>query len=181
MRLRNSAENYGLVSKLLHWSIASTIIGLIALGWYMVDLSYFDRWYNQSLSLHKSFGMLVLGLALALFAWKRYSPSPPPSGSLPRWQRVSAHLMHIALMIAMIVIPLSGYLISTSAGQPVAFFGMFEIPPPAPNNKGMRDLAIAIHYYSAYGVAGLVAGHAGAAIKHELIDRDGSLARMIWR
>ena len=75
MRLLNSAAHYGLVSKLLHWVIALSMIGLIWLGWYMVDLTYFDKWYNQSLSLHKALGMLVLGLALVLFVWKIVSPA----------------------------------------------------------------------------------------------------------
>lgn len=51
---------------LLHWAIALSIIGLIWLGWYVVDLTYFDKWYNQSLGLHKALGMLVLGLVLTI-------------------------------------------------------------------------------------------------------------------
>ena len=45
----------------------------------------------------------------------------------------------------------------------------------------MRDAAIAVHFYCAYGTAFLVAMHAAAALKHQLFDRDGTLARMIWR
>ena len=181
MRLTNSATHYGLVSKLFHWVIALTIIGLIWLGWYMVDLTYFDKWYNQSLALHKAFGMLVLGLAIGLFLWKVISPSPPAAASIPAWQRVAASLMHYVLMVLMVLIPLSGYLISTSAGKPVIFFGLIEIPALFEKNDEVRDIAIELHFYVAYGIGVLVLGHAGAAIKHQLIDRDGTLARMIWR
>ncbi len=181
MRLTNSATHYGLVSKLLHWVIALSIIGLIWLGWYMVDLTYFDKWYNQSLAFHKAHGMLVLGLALVLFIWKIVSPSPAEVASMPSWQRVAAHAMHHILMLLMVAIPVSGYLISTSAGKPVSFFGLFDVPALFDKNEEVRDFAIDLHFYIAYGIGFLVLGHAGAAIKHQLIDRDGTLARMIWR
>lgn len=181
MRFRNSNSHYGLISKLLHWTIAALILGLVWLGAYMVELSYFDKWYNQSLSLHKSFGLLVLALAGVYFAWKLVSPSPTGLTAAPRWQRLSARLVHAGLMLLMVAIPVSGYLISTSAGKPVAFFGLFDVPAPARNNREIRDLAITLHYYFAYGIVLLVVAHAGAAVKHQLFDKDGTLARMIWR
>ena len=181
MRFTNSVSNYGLVSKLLHWGIALSIIGLIWLGWYMVDLTYFDKWYNQSLALHKGLGMLVLGLVLILYVWKIISLSPSFAASVPAWQRTAATMMHYVLMFLMLVIPLSGYLVSTSAGKPVSFFGFFDVPPMFEKDDATRDLVIVLHFYLAYGVGVLVLGHAGAAIKHQMIDRDGTLARMIWR
>ena len=76
----------GLFSKLLHWTIAVLILALVGLGAYMVELSYFDKWYNQSLSLHKSFGLLVFALAGVYFCWKILSPSPTGLTTAPRWQ-----------------------------------------------------------------------------------------------
>ena len=74
MLIRNSADRFGLVTKLLHWLIAILIIFLIWLGWYMVDLTYYDKWYNASLAWHKALGMLVLGLGIAKIGWQLYSP-----------------------------------------------------------------------------------------------------------
>ena len=105
MRLRNTSTHYGLFSKLLHWTIAVLILALVGLGAYMVELSYFDKWYNQSLSLHKSFGLLVFALAGVYFCWKILSPSPTGLTTAPRWQRLSAQLMHVALMLFMVAIP----------------------------------------------------------------------------
>ncbi len=181
MILRNTPTHYGLVSKLLHWTIAVLILGLVWLGSYMVELTYFDKWYNLSLALHKSLGLLVFALAGIYFCWKIVSPSPDGGATTPRWQRLSVRVMHAALMLLMVAIPLSGYLISTSAGQSIDFFGLFDVPAPARNNKGIRDPAIAAHYYCAYGVLLLVLGHAGAALKHQFFDKDGTLARMLWR
>ncbi len=181
MRIKNSETSYGLVSKLVHWLIALSIIGLVWLGWYMVDLTYLDRWYKESLTVHKSIGMLVLGFAVVYFAWKAYSPSPPPAADGPAWQRSASRLMHYALMAMMVAIPVTGYLISTWAGKPVSIFGLFDIPAVLAKNEKLRDLAIDVHFYLAYAVGILVLGHAGAAIKHQFVDRDGTLARMLWR
>ena len=181
MRLANDPQTFGAVSKLLHWLTALCIVGLIALGFYMVDLTYFDRWYNESLSIHKALGMLVLALGMTTFLWRFISPSPAALASLKPWERVAAHAMHHTLLTLVIVIPLSGYLISTSAGKPIAFFGWFDIPPLIAVDAKMRDLAIEVHYYLAYTTGLLVLLHAAAAVKHQLIDRDGTLARMIWR
>tara|TARA_B100001123_G_scaffold188190_1_gene215090 strand:+ start:476 stop:919 length:444 start_codon:yes stop_codon:yes gene_type:complete len=146
----------------------------------MVDLTYFDKWYNQSLAIHKALGLMVLGLVVVLFFWKIISPSPNLVASIPLVQRFAARGMHHLLMLVMTVISISGYLISTAAGKPVSFFGLFDVPALFVAHDAVRDCAIMIHFYTAYGIGFLVLAHAGAAIKHQLIDRDGALARMTW-
>ena len=88
--------------------------------------------------------------------------------------------MHRALLLMMFVIPITGYLISTSAGKPVPVFDLLEIPALVGKNTRLRDAAIAVHYYLGYGVGVMAVAHAAAAIKHQFVDRDGTLARMIW-
>jgi len=179
--LRNTPDSYGLVTKVLHWSIAGLIFGLIGLGRYMVDLTYFDRWYNASLAWHRVLGLVVLLLAALFVGWKAVSPSPLHPRGLPRLQRIAAVSVHLALMLMMFLLPVTGYLISTSAGKPIDVFGLFEVPVLFPVDRGLRDLAIDVHYYAAYATGVLALGHAGAALKHQFIDRDGLLARMLWR
>ena len=181
MRLRNSAQEFGLLTRLLHWLTALLIIGLIALGWYMVDLTYFDKWYNESLSLHRAFGMCVFALGVLTLGWRFVSPSPEPQPTLKRWERIAAALMHHVLFALVLLIPATGFLISTSAGKSVDIFGWFAIPPLMAVDDTLRDRAIALHYYLAYGTGVLVCLHAAAALKHQFIDRDGTLARMLWR
>jgi cytochrome b561 len=177
----NGAAKYGALSKFLHWVTALGIFVLIGLGWYMVDLTYFDRWYTQSLTVHKGLGMLVLALGLFSMLWRLLSPSPAALASLKPWERVASHAMHQVLALLVLIIPVSGYLISTSVGKAVDIFGWFEVPAIVPVGDVTRDIAIACHYYCAYGIGVLVAGHAAAACKHQFIDRDGTLARMLWR
>jgi len=178
--LRNSADRYGLVTKCLHWSIALLILTLIALGWYMVDLTYFDRWYNASLSWHRILGLVVLALAAVFVIWKALSPSPAYPASIPRAQQMAATGVHHFLVLLMFLIPLTGYVISTSAGKAIDVFGWFQIPALFAIDTTVRDIAIQIHFYAAYGIGLLALGHAAAALKHQFIDGDGILKRMLW-
>jgi cytochrome b561 len=177
--LRNSESTYGWITKTLHWTVALLIVGLIALGWYMVGLTYYDKWYNDSLSIHKALGVLVLALACLKVIWAAVPPSPAFSTSLKPWEKIAAKSTHIALYAMMIAIPLTGYAISTSAGDSVSFFGLFDVPAVLPKSEGLRDLAIELHYYLSYGTAGVVGLHALAALKHQFIDKDDTLRKMI--
>lgn len=181
MGLRNRRDNYGWISRVLHWLTAVGIIGLIWLGWYMVDLSYYDQWYNKSLLAHKAFGVAVFALGVLTVLWHLVSPPPHSLPSLRPWERIAARAMHHLLQLLVLLLPLTGYVISTSAGKPVEIFDWFLLPALFPVDAELRDLAITWHYYLAYATAGLVAGHAAAALKHQFVDRDGTLARMLWR
>ena len=180
MQLKNSTTSYGVVTKLLHWMVALLIVGLIWLGWYMVDLTYYDRWYNDSLSLHKAFGLLVLALGITKIAWIVYSHPPDFVASLKRWERLAARSTHHLFYLLMLLIPTTGYVISTSKGAGISMFGWFEVPPLFAVSESMRDLAIEVHFYAAYGAAAFVVLHAAAAIKHQVWDKDGTLRRMLW-
>ena len=181
MRILNSTTSFGLVTKCLHWATAQLIIGLIALGYYMVGLSYYDAWYHDALQAHKALGMLVFVLGVVTLTWRQTSPSPPLHDTLKPWERIAATAMHHTLLLLVLLIPVTGFLVSTSAGKAVEFFDWFEVPALVVVGEGLRELAITIHFYCSYGTAALVALHAAAAFKHQFIDRDGTLARMLWR
>ncbi len=179
MQVTNSCQSYGVLSKWLHWMISICMIGMIWLGWYMVDLGYYDRWYHDALSIHKAVGIAVLGLGTLKIAWTLYTGLPDPVSTIKPWERTAARATHIIFFLLMVLIPVAGYVISTSEGRPVSVFGWFDVPVVYIANAWQRDLAIAAHYYLAYGTALLVAVHASAALKHQFLDRDGTLRRML--
>ncbi len=177
--LTNSHQRYGLVSKVLHWTVAGLIIALLWLGWYMVDLDYYHRWYTVSLDWHKSLGMLALTAGAMHVVWAVVTRAPALPASLAPWERLSARAMYVTLFVMMVAMPLTGYVVSTSAGDGVSIFDWFEVPALLPEHAGLRDLAIELHTYLAYATAVLASLHALAAIKHQFVDRDGTLRRMI--
>lgn len=179
MKLRNTEDSYGIVAKLLHWIMAALIIGLIWLGWYMVGLTYYDPFYHDSLMWHRSLGIVVLALIAIRLVWMLVDRRPRAPLSLTRFDRVASRVVHGLLIILMVVMPVSGYVISTEAGDPVPVFGLFSVPAVIDVSDHLRDLAESVHYYSVYTTAALVALHVLAALKHHVIDRDDTLRRML--
>lgn len=177
--MTNYEPRYGPVTRVLHWTVAVLVIALLWLGWYMVDISYYDAWYNKSLNWHKALGMVALVAGAVNLCWAMGTRAPAPVASMVAWERMATRAMHGMLFAMMVAIPVTGYIVSTSAGAGVGVFGWFEIPALLPANEGLRDVAITLHFYLAYITAALVLVHAGAALKHQFVDRNGVLRRML--
>ncbi len=181
MKFKDDAQGYGLATKALHWLTALMILGVAGLGAWMVTLSYYDTWYHKGLGLHRAIGLLALATAAVFIAWRLVSSPPDLPASIAGWQRKAAVVAHFLFFALMILMPVSGYLVSTSAGAAVPMFDLFEIPALFRISEASRELAINVHFFSAYGTVGLATLHVAAAFKHQFIDRDGVLARMLWR
>lgn len=191
MRLRNTVEGWGLPARLLHWSMAVLILGLLGLGWTMVNVvGTADLVLRFRLTqLHKSFGFVVFALALLRLGWRAANPSPrAPEGAA--WEKAAAKGAHFALYGLMLVLPLSGWLMASASplNDPGAFpfqvrnmvFGLFELPDPIhPGDRGLEAALKAVHWWAAVALAGLLLAHAGAAMVHHLVRRDRVLMRML--
>lgn len=174
---RNTQRTWGLASILFHWLSAIAIIGLFILGWWMTGLGYYDSWYNQGPWVHRSIGMLLLITTVARIAWRLLQPTPAGEGS--RLEVLAAHLGHIALYIVLLLVMLSGYMISTANGRGISVFGWFDVPALLHGLPNQASIAGDIHWYSALALVVLAAGHALAAFKHHWVDRHATLVRMV--
>ncbi|MDY7115229.1 cytochrome b [Halomonas sp. SSL-5] len=174
---RNTKHGWGLVSILLHWVLAIAIIGLFILGWWMTGLGYYDPWYNLGPWWHRSLGMLVLFATLLRLIWRLVNPTPQALGH--RLERLAAHLGHLGLYVLMLVVLVSGYLISTADGKGIAIFDWVTVPALISDLPNQASVAGWVHWYSALALIILSAGHAAAALKHHFIDRHPVLMRMI--
>jgi cytochrome b561 len=178
MPYNDASDQYGLIAKGLHWLIALLIIALVGIGWWMVGLSYYDPWYHDALNWHKSLGIIVLLIVTFKIIWSFIEKAPEPQASLSTFERIASSLMHSMLRLAMMIIPVTGYLVSTSEGAAIEVFNWFSFPVLLQINERARDIAIDIHYYFAYATLTLVVLHAVAALKHQFIDHKGTLKRM---
>ena len=179
--LKNTLTHYGLVSVAVHWLVALTVFGLFALGFWMVDLSYYSSWYRTAPHWHKSIGILLALVMLFRLGWRLISPPPPPLVTHKRWERLAATIVQLALYLGIGLLIISGYLISTEDGRPIAVFGWFEVPALGALFNRQADIAGAIHEYTAYGLITLALLHGLAAVKHHIIDKDSTLRRMFGR
>ncbi len=103
---QNTAQVYCLVSRLLHWSIAALMLYLLWLGWYMVDLSYYDPQSQSTLYRHQLLGLGVFALALLFIVWRFVSKPPAFSLGVKPWEKVAASLAHALLFGLMLLLPL---------------------------------------------------------------------------
>ena len=177
MHWRNTRDSYGRGSILLHWLIAAIAIGLFALGTWMVELGYYDRWYRSAPQLHKSVGVLLFALLLMRLAWRCANPRPRPIGS-PLQARAAA-AVHSLLYLLLLALSVSGYLISTADGRGVAVFELFRVPATLSGGQPQADAAGQVHRLLGYALMAVSALHAGAALKHHFFDHDRTLKRML--
>lgn len=176
MSIRDTPQGYGVVSRLLHWLMALAIIGMFALGVWMVDLTYYSPYYHSAPAIHKSIGILLI-IALAVrFGW-RLANVRPSDDDLAGWERRTSRIVHWGFYPLLLALMVSGYLISTADGRPIDVFGWFSVPSPG-ENKGLEDTAGAVHEWLAYLVIALATFHAAGAFKHHFFDHMPTLRRM---
>ena len=174
-----SDEPYTATAIGLHWLIAALMIGGFSLGWVMTSIHGFTPAKLRYVSWHKWIGVTVFALATLRILWRATHRAPPLPSGMPAWQRAGAHLVHLLLYVLMIAIPVTGYLFSSASNVPVVYLGIVPLPrliAPDPTLKAVFKTA---HLVLNWTLAALVLAHVGAAIKHQWIDRDGLLGRMI--
>jgi cytochrome b561 len=86
--------------------------------------------------------------------------------------------MHWALYILMFAQPLSGILMTQSAGFPVSFFGLFEFPVLLDKSPEFAEFFRAMHGTVWILLVLASIGHAGAAIHHHFFKKDNVLKQM---
>ncbi|PKH06055.1 cytochrome b [Moritella sp. Urea-trap-13] len=178
--LKNTKTAYGWIAILLHWVMALAIFGMFGLGLYMVELTYYDAWYKGSLDLHKSIGILLLGLLLLRTLWRGININPDSADQhASKFEVTSAHLVHLGLYLLMFTLMLSGYLISTADGRGISVFELFTIPAIPFSVDNQEDIAGQIHEILAWALVLLAGVHALAAIKHHFINKNNTLVRML--
>ncbi len=163
----------------LHWIVAALIVGAFALGWTMTRIPGITPDKLRFFSWHKWIGVTLLGFALLRILWRLTHRAPPLPASMSAWQRCAAHAVHVALYALMVAIPVSGYLYSSAANVPVVYLGLIPLPRLIAPDPVLKVWLKSLHIALDYGLLVLVAGHVAAALKHQWIDRDGLLARML--
>ena len=125
----------------------------------------------------------VLGLSIFALVWLRllgrlFSKAPAIQPTPPAWQTGLAHLMHLALYVLMIGMPLVGWLILNAAGKPAPFFGL-ELPMLVAKNPGLAESLEELHEFGGQAGYFLIGLHALAGLFHHYVVRDNTLARML--
>ena len=156
------------------------ILGMLGLGFYMQDLPLSPE-KLRLYAWHKWAGITVFLLAVLRLIWRlTHRPPAPPDELSDREKRLSklAHWLFYGLMLLM---PMSGWLMSSAKGFPTVWFGVMPIPDLVPKDKALGEVLASIHQTLAWILSLTVTIHVLAVIKHQLIDGIPLFKRMSYR
>ena len=166
-----TSQKYALSSRIIHWLMAVIIIALLGLGIYMTEFLSKEASNKMDIyNLHKSFGVVALILIFLRIINRLVKPAPKLPETIVKSERILAHLGHFGLYVLMVIVPLSGYLMSNSFGYPVHLFSI-KMPVIAQTNFDLGKIFAETHEIAAYGLLALVTLHILGVIKHHFFDR----------
>lgn len=168
---------YHPLTKLLHWLMAALIIFMLVLG---ISLDEFEGALKGTLmGVHKSLGAMILALAIVRALWWLGQTKPALVKTLPEWVKPFINFGHNLLYAFMVIMPLSGWLMSNAAGYPVSVFGWFTLPTLVEKNMALRGAMGELHETAAWVLIAMLALHIGAAVYHHRVLKDETLTRML--
>ena len=177
-----ATPRYTRTAMMLHWLLGVALVILFSVGLYMADLPFSPqrlKLYNW----HKWAGVSILALSVLRLLWRlTHRPPQLPASveqAMPRWQQRAHHGAHHLLYLLFFAVPLLGWAYSSAAGFPIVWLGMLQLPDFVSPSPELAEALKPWHMIAAYTLAALVALHIAAALKHQLIDRDG-LLRSMW-
>lgn len=174
--MKVNSNQYHVISKAIHWITALIIAGLLFLGHYMTSLDFSE----DKLALyawHKSFGLLILLLVLVRVFLHIVIRKPKPLSTYTTPEKILARLAHLFLYLALIVIPLSGWIMSSAGDFAIQFFGI-DVPDITNKDEAVFKLSREVHEILALVLTFVVGLHILGALKHHFIDGDITLKRM---
>lgn len=176
---------YHPVAKVLHWTMVVLLAAQFVLG-YAIDREddllrwVVDAWLageeEQLLRVHAFLGLALLLLATLRVLWRSAAGLPPWAPGLSDRERRVAHHVERILYGMMFLIPVTGLALVLFSGEDwnVGARG-WRAPFDWVDDDLLLGAHIATHltFFAALGV------HVGMVLKHQLIDRDGLLRRML--
>ncbi len=178
MSAKSDATCWGSVAKLFHWTIALFVIGLLVGGLTMTDMKVSPDKFKLY-ALHKSIGITVLVLMLLRFAWRGVDPRPKDVAGMAPIIAFAAHAVHRLLYVALLAMPISGWVYNSASNFPLQWFGLVQLPAIVAPDKALKALAHEVHEVLAWTIIALLLAHIAGALKHHFIDRDDKLRRTL--
>ncbi|MES2070038.1 MAG: cytochrome b/b6 domain-containing protein [Pseudomonadota bacterium] len=170
---RALASRYQPVLVALHWLVALMIIGLLCLGFFVLEeMPNTDPKKLDILVWHMKGGMFVLALMILRLIIRLGSARPAAATTGSPWLDRLAALAHAGLYAIVFLMVASGF----ATGYLIR--GVFQ-----PNGEALPDSFDVLPTFQAHSVLAtllvvLIAAHVAAALYHQLVLKDGLFRRM---
>lgn len=178
--LPSTPREYSAVAKLLHWTMAiiwlsAWIIGYVGVTW-REEINQNHGWTLA----HKALASTILFLVVMRILWRMTHRVPSLPATMSPFMQKTAHFAHYLLYaVALIGLPLSGWMWSSVAGYPIMVLWLFQLPPLTSPHPEYYDIMKQIHVTTAYAMGIMVSGHILIALKHAFIDKDSVMKSML--
>jgi cytochrome b561 len=168
---------YGTTAKLFHWLIVALLFVQYPIGWLMPDL-HRDMKPGVPMTLHISFGIVILALIVLRLVWRLTHPVKPDS-SLAPWQRVAAEGVHWLLYVLVLATTITGWLFASFRGWSISLFFMMPLPMLSADNPAAGKTIDGWHQVMEWSLLAVIGVHVGAALAHLFIYRNRVMQRML--
>ena len=184
------SKRYRSPARWFHWLTALLIFAIVPLGWIFAEFktepdgkfhAYFPGTPAGYASVHKTLGLLVLALVAARLIYRFVNKPPALPSGVSMFEAGTAHATHWLLYGLLLVMPISGYIMSSGGNRPISILGMFDFPKLPGITKAVAKDAAIIHLTVQFAVYALVILHVAAVCWHLFVRRDDLLGRMLPR
>lgn len=170
-------DKYSLGLRIIHWLMTVFIIGMLCSGFYMKSLPFSNKIKFSIYAIHKACGITILGLIVIRIFFRVFTYVPPFPVNFSPLTVNASKMVHLSLYFLMLLMPLSGYVISSASGKAIEYF--FHIPLLVNENRELANAANELHTTLSYFIILFIILHIAGALKHILIDKQSILKRII--
>ena len=176
---KNEKDRYGRVSRFLHWTIAILFISLIPIGIFSSMIPEETSYRNAYYVVHKTIGVTVFLLVIVRLVWNKISKRPALDNTLTSTEKKLAHRAHNILYFMLLVIPVTGFMMTSYHGYGTFFF-FWELPPLWEQSNVYQIWGGFHKYLLPYVVYIILGAHVLGALKHQFVDKhDSAFKRMV--
>lgn len=168
-------------ARVLHWVVAALIVAQFITGWSTENAAtrQVELLFGRT---HFQFGVLLGGLILLRLLWRLSHAAPPRPPGEPVWRCRTAGWVHGLIYLALLILPVTGYIVWVHMKEAMDLFGLVTVPAvftPTPDDERLWAGAWYVHFFAGWMLLGLVALHVGAALYHQFVLKDGLIRRMV--
>ena len=162
--------------RFLHALLATLVVVQFSLCYSSEWIASLKPYKGFIFMLHKSTGNVAF-LVVLLLIWAGWH-YVRPNHLLHPVQLIVANIVKILLLTSVLLMSVSGYVMTSAGGYAYRFYGLFDMPLMIAPNKTLGGIAFVTHGVAATVLLILLGGHFLAAMYHHFIKKDNVLRSM---
>ena len=180
---------YSVKPRWLHWLTALLMFAVIPIGWIFAAfktkpgapdtfVAPFPGAPTNYASAHMTVGLTILAVVAGRILYRTLNRPPPFPRRTATLEKALANVTHWLLYGVLLIMPISGYIMSSGDKTAIWFLGLVDVPK-LPIDHAQNHIAAAIHVYVQFAVYGLIVLHIAGVAWHLFVRRDDFLGRVL--